>query len=261
MHESLLRRPAYSGAGSPRWSDVGRPSRADLPNQCVIHQTLASAANRSRSSAPQAPEWSSPPDWPQCRNSPALSTQRRSRCQLTRTRQHLDAPTGHLTLSLDHEPRDCTAARLAKKKSLSAFLRDPWARAAFQVQIADQNAYDLVIVDQFGCNLDLTRRDAGAPIGQRAASSIPRNTPPNQTIIASLHPAGMGPSMQLSGGTDSAAFAAYIEHILGPTLRPGQVVLVDNLSAHTAPQIAELLAARGCRLWFLPAVLAGLVAN
>jgi DDE superfamily endonuclease len=118
-----------------------------------------------------------------------------------------------------------------------------------------------VIVDEFGCNLDLTRRYARAPIGKRAASSIPRNTPPNQTIIASLHPGGMGPSMQLSGGTDSAAFASYIEQILGPTLRPGQIVLVDNLSAHSAPHIAELVAARGCRLWFLPAVLAGLVAN
>jgi transposase len=252
MHESLLRRPAYPGAGSPRWPDVGRPSRADLPNQCVVHQTLASAANRCWSSAPQAPEWSSPPDWPQRRNSPALSTQRRPRCHLTRTRQHLDARTRQLTLSLDHEPRDRTAALVAKKKSLSASERDPWARAAFQVQIADQNAYDLVIVDEFGCNLDLTRRYARAPIGERACGSIPRNTPPNQTIIASLHPGGIGPSMQLSGGTDSPAFAAYIEHILGPTLRPGQIVLVDNLSAHTAPQIAELVAARGCRLWFLP---------
>lgn len=110
-----------------------------------------------------------------------------------------------------------------------------------------------MIVDEFGCNLDLTRRYARAPIGERAYGSIPRNTPRNQTIIASLHPGGMGPSMQLSGGTDSAAFASYIEHILGPTLRQGQIVLVDNLSAHTAPRIAELLAARGCRLWFLPA--------
>lgn len=114
------------------------------------------------------------------------------------------------------------------------------------------NAYDLVIVDEFGCNLDLSRRYARAPIGERAYGSIPRNTPPNQTIIASLHPDGMGPSMQLSGGTDSAAFATYIEQVLGPTLRSGQIVLVDNLSAHTAPQIAELLAARGCGLWFLP---------
>jgi transposase len=164
----------------------------------------------------------------------------------------LGARASYLALSLDHEPRDCSAARLAKKKSLSASERDPWARAAFQVQIAEQNAYELVIVDEFGCNLDLTRRYARAPIGERACGSIPRNTPPNQTIIASLHPGGMGPSMQLSGGTDSAAFATYIEHVLGPTLRPGQIVLVDNLSAHTAPQISELLAARGCRLWFLP---------
>src|SRR6266496_645203 len=228
MHESLLRRPAYPRAGSPRWRDVGRPSRADLPNQCVVHQTLASAANRSRSSTPQAPKWPSPPHCPQRRNAPALSTQRLTRCHLTRTRQHLGARTGHLTLSLDHEPRDCTAALVTKTKSLSASERDPWARAAFQVQIADQNAYDLVIVDEFGCNLDLTRRYARAPIGERAASSIPRNTPPNQTIIASLHPGGIGPSMQLSGGTDSAAFASYIEHVLGPTLRPGQIVLVDN---------------------------------
>jgi transposase len=120
------------------------------------------------------------------------------------------------------------------------------------VQIADQNAYDLVIVDEFGCNLDLTRRYARAPIGERAYGSIPRNTPANQTIITSLHAGGMGPSMQLSGGTDSAAFASYIEHVLGPTLRPGQKVLLDKESAHTAPQIAELVAARGCQLWFLP---------
>jgi transposase len=58
--------------------------------------------------------------------------------------------------------------------------------------------------------------------------------------------------MRISGGTDTDAFAAYIEHMLGPTLRRGQIVLVDNLSAHTAPRIGELLAARGCRLWFLP---------
>lgn len=121
------------------------------------------------------------------------------------------------------------------------------------MQIAETNAHDLVVVDEFGCNLDLTRRYARSPIGERACGSIPRNTPANQTIITSLSTGGIGPSMQLSGGTDSAAFASYIEHVLGPTLRPGQIVLVDNLSAHTAPRIAELLAKRGCRLWFVPA--------
>src|SRR5438552_1119516 len=117
------------------------------------------------------------------------------RCHLTLTRQHLDARTGHLSLSLEHEPRDCTATHLAKKKSLSASERDPWARAAFQVQIADQNAYDLVVVDEFGCNLDLTRRYARAPVGERAGGHIPRNTPPNQTVIAALDRGGLGLSL------------------------------------------------------------------
>jgi transposase len=141
---------------------------------------------------------------------------------------------------------------VAKKKSLRASERDPWLRALFEVQISELNAHDLVVVDEFGCNLDFTRRYSWAPIGTRASASVPRNTPANQTVIASLQLSGMGPSMRLSGGTDTVAFAAYIEHVLGPSLRPGQIVLLDNLSAHTAPRIAALVAARGCQLWFLP---------
>ena len=118
--------------------------------------------------------------------------------------------------------------------------------------MSDFNVHDLVVVDEFGSNLDLTRRYAWAPVGERACSTLPRNTPANQTLIASLQLSGMGPSMRLSGGTDTLAFAAYIEHILGPTLRPGQILLLDNLSAHTAPRIAALVQARGCRLVFLP---------
>lgn len=49
-----------------------------------------------------------------------------------------------------------------------------------------------------------------------------------------------------------AVFEAYIEHVLGPTLRRGQIVLLDNLSAHKSPRIRELVGARGCRLWYLP---------
>jgi len=109
-----------------------------------------------------------------------------------------------------------------------------------------------VVVDEFGCNLDLTRRYSRAPIGMRASGSLPRNTPANQTVIASLQLSGMGPSMRISGGTDTPVFLAYIEQVLGPTLRPGQIVLLDNLSAHTAPQIAASLAERGCQLWFVP---------
>src|SRR5438132_2158267 len=253
MYESILRRSPHPGAGGARGRDVPRRSCAHLPGQCVVHPALAGAARGRRQSPPQAPDRSAPHHWPQRRNALDGPTQRHARCDAPRARQRLGARAGHLRQPLDAEPGDCTATLVAKKKSLTASERDPWARAAFQVQMADQNAYDLVVVDEFGCNLDLTRRYARAPVGERAGGHIPRNTPPNQTVIAALDCGGMGLSMQLSGGTDTAAFATYIEHVLGPTLRPGQIVLVDNLSAHTAPRIAELLAERGCRLWFLPA--------
>jgi transposase len=153
----------------------------------------------------------------------------------------LDARTGHPPLELD-----------AQKKTLTASERDPLERAAFQVRQADQDASDLVIVDEVGSNIDLTRRYARAPAGERAFGSIPRNTPTNLTLIASLQLSGMGPSMLLPGGTDTLAFEAYITEVLAPTLRPGQIVLVDNHSAHKAPRIADVLAKRGCSLWFLP---------
>lgn len=153
----------------------------------------------------------------------------------------MDARTCHPPLELD-----------AQKKTLSASERDPLERAAFQVRQADQDAGDLVIVDEVGSNIDLTRRYARAEAGERAYGNIPRNTPTNLTLIASLQLSGMGPSMLLSGGTDTAAFEAYISEVLAPTLRPGQIVLIDNLSAHKAPRIALLLAKRGCSLWFLP---------
>jgi transposase len=153
---------------------------------------------------------------------------------------------------VDDRARHPALSVAAKKKTLTASERDPLDRAAFQVLIADQDATDLVIVDEFGSTTDVTRCYGRAPVGERAYGSIPRTTPPNLTVIASLTLQGIGPSMLLPGGTDTAAFAAYITHILAPTLRPGQIVVVDTLRAHTAPRIADLLAERGCRLWFLP---------
>lgn len=141
---------------------------------------------------------------------------------------------------------------VAQKKSLIAQERDPWQRAAFQVEQTEQNADLIVVVDESGANLNLTRRYAWAPRGQRAIGSVPRNTPPNTTVIASLSTAGIGPSMIFSGGTDHLAFCSYIEKVLAPSLRTGQLVVMDNLSAHKHPRVRELIEARGCQLWYLP---------
>lgn len=116
----------------------------------------------------------------------------------------------------------------------------------------DVDPNDVIVIDEFGSNLDMTPRYARAPRGERAIASVPRNTPPNTTTISSLSTNGMGPSLMTVGGVTSELFEAYIEHMLGPTLREGQIVLLDNLSAHTSSRLRELLAARGCRLWYLP---------
>src|SRR5579883_979292 len=94
---------------------------------------------------------------------------------------------------------------------------------------------------------------AYAPRGKRAVGKIPRNYGAIMTVIASLSLSGMGPALVLDGAADSAAFEIYVEQLLAPSLRPGQIVILDNLSIHFSPRVKQAIEARGCRLLFLPA--------
>jgi len=109
-----------------------------------------------------------------------------------------------------------------------------------------------VIVDECGSNLNLTPLYARARRHERAYGHIPRNTPPNTTLIASMTLQGMGPALVLSGATDGVAFESYIEQVLAPSMRPGQILLIDNLSTHKRARVEASMAARGCEVWFLP---------
>jgi transposase len=73
------------------------------------------------------------------------------------------------------------------------------------------------------------------------------------TLITGLSLAGMSPAMTVEGGTTAAVFAAYLQQVLLPWLRPGQVVVVDNVGAHKPDRMRALIEAAGCRLVFLPA--------
>ncbi len=126
------------------------------------------------------------------------------------------------------------------------------ARAVFQERLTTRPADAFVIIDECGSNLNLTPRYGRAPRQQRAYGSVPRNTPPNTTLIASLTVTGMGPAMVLPGAMDRLAFEAFMTEMLLPSLHPGQVVVLDNLSAHKSSRVAEAIAACGCELWFLP---------
>jgi transposase len=140
----------------------------------------------------------------------------------------------------------------AQKKSLIATERDETARAAWRDEVATLNPADLVFVDETSTHTAMTRRRARAPRGERAVGRTPRNHGPNVTLLATLTPEGIGPAVAIPGAVDGAAFVAYAACVLAPSLRSGQVVILDNLSAHKSEVARTAVEAAGARLLFLP---------
>jgi transposase len=127
------------------------------------------------------------------------------------------------------------------------------------VRVAEQVEPDrLVFVDEMGTNTSSSPAYAWAPKGQRAYCSVPRNRRANTTVLSSMNAGGMGPSLAVEGATTSVVFVAYVEQVLAPTLRSGQVVVMDNLSAHKGERVKEMIDERGCQLVYLPAYSADL---
>jgi transposase len=141
----------------------------------------------------------------------------------------------------------------AQKKSLIAAERDEPARTAWRDEATTLDPADLIFVDETSTHTAMTRRRARAPRGERAVGRTPRNHGPNVTLLAALTPEGIGPALAITGAVDGAAFAAYAERVLAPSLRPGQVVVLDNLSAHKSADARTAVEAVGCRFLFLPA--------
>ena len=131
--------------------------------------------------------------------------------------------------------------------------RDEWLRAAWRVLISQEvNSKRLVFVDEMGTNTSLSPLRAWSAVGQRAHCSVPRNRGRNTTLLASMSAEEMGPSLTVEGATTRAVFETYVEKVLLPSLRRGQVVVMDNLSAHKGARIRELIESGGCELLYLP---------
>ena len=110
----------------------------------------------------------------------------------------------------------------------------------------------LVFVDEMGTNTSLSPVYAYSPKGRRAYAEVPRNRGKNTTLLASMSLEGMGPCLAVEGATSATVFESYVEQLLAPTLRRGQIIVVDNLSAHKGERVRELIEARGCELLYLP---------
>jgi hypothetical protein len=87
-----------------------------------------------------------------------------------------------------------------------------------------------VFVDEMGAKTSLSPIYAYSPKGRRAYCSVPRNRGPNTTLLSCMSLKGMGASL-VEGSTNRKVFEAYVERVLSPELRPGQVMVMDNLTA------------------------------
>src|SRR5436309_803717 len=99
---------------------------------------------------------------------------------------------------------------------------------------------------------NMTRLRGRAPVGQVLVAKVPHGHWKPTTRIGALGFSGMRCSMVLDGAVNAQAFEAFVEKVPVPELKPGDVVILDNLSSHKRPRTRELIANAGAQLLFLP---------
>ena len=137
---------------------------------------------------------------------------------------------------------------------MGASERDEFLRAAWCVVVSGRlDARRFVFVDECSTNTSLSPIYGWSRRGQRVCFEAPRNWGANVTLLASMTHEGMGPSLAVEGSTTKAVFEIYGEWVLAPSLKPGQIVVMDNLSSHKGSRVKELIEGKGCELMYLPA--------
>lgn len=110
----------------------------------------------------------------------------------------------------------------------------------------------LVFLDECGVRTDLTRTYARRFDGARIVEAVPHAKWTSTTVLSALRLDGTTRSWSVDGSTDEAVFLAYMEHVLLPGLRPGDVVVMDNLSSHKTEAVQAAFALAGVRVEYLP---------
>lgn len=109
-----------------------------------------------------------------------------------------------------------------------------------------------MFLDETAATTKMARRHGRAPRGERLRCSVPHGHWKTTTFIGGLRLSGMTAPMVLDGPMTGAWFLAYVEQVLVPTLRPGDIVILDNLAAHKNAAARRAIEATGARLLFLP---------
>lgn len=125
-------------------------------------------------------------------------------------------------------------------------------RQSYGEMVAELDLRRFKFIDESGVNISMTRLYGRAPRGERVIGSAPQNYGENVTMLGALSATGLEALMTVNGATDSLVFRAYVREVLAPTLRPGDIVIMDNLSAHKAAGVREAIEACGARVIYLP---------
>ena len=125
--------------------------------------------------------------------------------------------------------------------------REAW----FEGQL-DLDPQRLVFVDETGATTKMARLRGRAPRGERCRAAIPHGHWKTTTFVAGLRLTGMTAPMVLDGPMNGPAFLAYVEQVLVPTLKPGDIVIMDNLAPHKAAGVRKAIEDAGAKLLLLP---------
>ena len=110
----------------------------------------------------------------------------------------------------------------------------------------------LVFLDETGAHTNMARLRGRAPRGARCVAAVPHGHWKSTTFIAGLRYNEITAPMVLDGPMDGAAFLAYVQQCLAPTLKPGDLVIADNLSCHKVAGVKDAIEATGATLRYLP---------
>ncbi len=110
----------------------------------------------------------------------------------------------------------------------------------------------LVFIDETGASTKMARRYGRSPRGTRCRAPVPHGHWKTTTFVGALRLEGMTAPMVLDGAMHGAAFLAYVEQVLVPTLKPGDIVIMDNLPAHKPTAVRQAIEKADAELRFLP---------
>lgn len=125
-------------------------------------------------------------------------------------------------------------------------------RTAWRFWQAHLHPHRLVFIDETGATTKMTRTRGRAFRGRRVVAKVPHGHWKTTTFVGALRATGMTAPLIIDGPINGEVFLAYVQQHLAPTLRPGDTVILDNLSSHKRAGVREAIEAVGARLEYLP---------